>query len=133
MGQFSFLFTDTEEPIYSTPGHQTKVAMVYLEDGVQKVAYEEAYEGYGVFGDVDFYEALARMNPELIPRAKELDLDLRDLGISLAFGNTPCKSPQFFELKIPEVVNFDIPVQPHDYQGWWSPARDDDDSDWGGY
>ena len=112
-GQFSWLTGDTDQPIYSTEGHQQPVWM--LDDKGNQ--WEESnYEGYGVFGGKDFYELLAEMNG--------LGLD-RDAGMDLAYKdnrtgeNTPgVKYPRFVsdpKIKYEEVFN---PMQ-HDNQGWF--------------
>ncbi len=119
MGQFSWLFSDTGTPIYSTEGHQKKVTMAYLEDGVQKTVYEEHYEGYGVFGGVDFYATIAMMNPNLVKTVGSTFDELRDMGINIAFGSFQYKSPQLFEHTPPDVVDFSIPVENHVNQGWY--------------
>ena len=65
MGQFSWLATDTGESIKNDQhkGYQ-KVKMVYKDQkGVQQIAEEDEYEGYGEFGGIDFYEAIVWMNP----------------------------------------------------------------------
>lgn len=143
MGQFSYHFSDTDNPIYSTEGHQVRVAMVYLEDGVQKVVYEDAYEGYGEFGGIDFYDLIPLMNPEMVEASypgnpdwkttrklnghNGVEMDLRDIGIDIYFGNKPYKSPQLFEEGIPDVVDFDQTVRSHDNQGWYFEDEDEDE------
>ncbi len=77
MGQFSWYTQDTEEPIYNDwdlYGDQQTVHMVDPRDGHDYV--ETAYEGYGVFGGMDFYLLLSDLNKDLIrdiyTRKKEL-------------------------------------------------------------
>jgi len=67
MGMFSFLTHDTRRsiPIASKPGVRESARQtftVYMKDDKGRVFQEDAYEGYGVFGGMDIFELLAKMN-----------------------------------------------------------------------
>lgn len=89
MGFFSWNTADTKESIANTySGRDTKPVFLLQPNG-QPPIKEEDYEGYGVFGGVDAYEWLAKVN------AKPLGIDitgaspdeLRIMGINLAMGH----------------------------------------------
>ena len=127
MGQFSWLATDTGEQILNDKykGFQT-VKMVYKDkEGNQQVAVEDDYEGYGVFGGVDFYDAVVWMNswykPDYIPD------ELRSKGIDLYFQDhlpQPVEYPQLFLGDIPKEVDFRKRPDDDPNQGW---SRGDED------
>ena len=60
---------------------------VTMTDNRGNCWYEPNYEGYGVFGGMDFYELLANMN----------GLKGRDKGITLKFSGKPFISPNLYE------------------------------------
>lgn len=86
MGFFSFITQDTDESIsniYSNRG----TFFVCMHDNQGNIWTEQNYEGYGVFGDKDYYELLAEMN----------GLKTRAEGIELAFSGKSCLFPNLTE------------------------------------
>jgi len=80
MGFFSWKTSDTNKSIPSEYSDRpTFTVHLITEDG--QVFTENNYEGYGVFGDKDFYELIAELN-NLTPTKTE---DLRSLGLELSF------------------------------------------------
>ena len=123
MGQFSWI-TKNGEQIRNEHHQGQQVWMVYKkDDGSVKTAFESEYEGYGEFGNVDYYEALAEMNGFKAQRAH---------GIHLAFSKkTDVQFPQLFttepsQQEIEQINWFEeCPCDPN--QGWIQ--YDDDDQD----
>ena len=135
MGQFSWLAVDTNEQIFNDGTKDQNITMVYKDkQGEIKSVQESNYEGYGVFGGLDFYEVLAWMNnlPIVDTGDKENDTDYnRDLGIDLYFKKgTPCLMPQLFENPVRDIqsVDFRNPVEDDPNQGWGQ-SEDEDDND----
>jgi hypothetical protein len=58
-GQFSWMTQDTGQQIGSQEGNTIPV---YMFDDKGKYWYEPSYDGYGVFGGMDYYELLDQMN-----------------------------------------------------------------------
>ena len=58
MGQFSWFTGDTHVAIRNNAPHEP----VYMKDDKGGVWVEEDYEGYGVFGGMDYYALVAEMN-----------------------------------------------------------------------
>ena len=91
MGQFSWIAQDTQKSISNT--YPTPVTMT---DNKGNKWTENDYEGYGVFQGKDFYDLLAEMNPPLLNtkyRERLNDVELREIGIEIAFGDDPYLSP----------------------------------------
>ena len=86
-GQFSWMTQDTEEQIGS---ERENTIDVWMYDNEGNSWYEKRYEGYGVFGGMDYYELLAKMNgysEEDLKKGQEM----RNLGIDLAFKKLKTK------------------------------------------
>ena len=75
MGFFSWKTQDTGRSICNVYSRK-KPFTVYMHDNNGNVWTESAYDGYGVFGGMDFYELLAKMNGK----------ETREEGISIAFS-----------------------------------------------
>lgn len=90
MGFFSFLTQDTNKSICNAYSDR-ETFTVYMKDNKGKTYTEENYQGYGVFGGVDFFELLAKMN----------GLKTRDEGIELYYNEEGIEfiSPNLFENK----------------------------------
>ena len=86
-GQFSWMTQDTEQQI----GSETLNTIdVWMYDNEGNSWYEKEYAGYGVFGGMDYYELLAKMNgysEEDLKKGQEM----RNLGIDLAFKKLKTK------------------------------------------
>lgn len=78
-GQFSWMTQDTNQQIGSETGNTIDV---YMYDNEGNKWKESRYDGYGVFGGMDFYDLVATMNG--------YDAD-RQKGIDLAFGKLKTK------------------------------------------
>ena len=89
MGFFSWHTQDTGRSIANTHSRH-KTFTVYMLDNQGNVWEENNYDGYGVFGDKDFYELLAEMNG--------LESD-RQKVINLAFSGKSYTSPNLVESK----------------------------------
>lgn len=86
-GQFSWITSDTDQQIGS---ERQNTIDVWMYDNEGNSWYENKYEGYGVFGGMDYYELLAKMNgysEEDLKKGQEM----RGLGIDLAFKKLKTK------------------------------------------
>ena len=91
-GQFSWLTYDTDVQIGS---EKQNTIDVYMFDNEGNQWHEKKYDGYGVFGNMDYYELLAKMNgfteEDLEDKAVLKAIramgkaEMRDIGITLAF------------------------------------------------
>jgi len=81
MGFFSWKTSDTKDSIPSTYQDIRKTFTVHmiLPDGTRYT--ENAYEGFGVFGEHDFYTELARIN------LRDTEKHNREFGLELAFSD----------------------------------------------
>ena len=89
-GQFSWITYDTDVQIGS---ERENTIDVYMFDNEGNQWHEKKYEGYGEFGNMDYYELLAKMNgyteEDLIKKYK--GKDMREIGIDLAFKKLKTK------------------------------------------
>jgi hypothetical protein len=86
MGFFSFKTQDTDKSIANVhSGYPT--FLVCMHDNKGNIWTESAYDGYGEFGNKDFYELLAEMN----------GLTTREQGIELAYSGKEYLSPNLTE------------------------------------
>ena len=91
-GQFSWMTYDTDVQIGS---ERENTIDVYMFDNLGNQWHEKKYDGYGVFGNMDYYELLATMNgyseEDLEDKAVLKAIramgkaEMRDIGITLAF------------------------------------------------
>ena len=119
-GQFSWFTQDTNQQIGSQDENQIPV---YMFDDKGKYYYENDYDGYGVFGGMDYYELLDKMN------GGEGD---RGRGIDLAFGKEKTSSEVLFPALVtkPDKFNYrthNFAVEPESdpNQSWYTPEEDD--------
>ena len=122
-GQFSWMTQDTGQQIGS---EDENTIPVYMFDNTGKYWFEPSYEGYGVFGGVDYYELLDQMN------GGKGD---RDRGIDLAFDKEETSSPVLFPALVTSPSNFNYKT--HDFtkeaesdpnQSWYAePEYDEED------
>ena len=122
-GQFSWMTQDTGQQIGSQDENQIPV---YMFDDKGKYYYESDYDGYGVFGGMDYYELLDKMN------GGEGD---RSRGIDLAFDKIKTTSPVLYPALITR-PNFNW--KSHDFtqependpnQSWYMEPEEDEDDD----
>jgi hypothetical protein len=119
-GQFSWMTQDTGQQIGSQDENKIPV---YMFDDKGKYYYEKDYDGYGVFGGMDYYELLDQMNG---------GSGDRDRGIDLAFGKEKTGSEILFPALVTSPSNFNY--KNHDFtkepesdpnQSWYAPEEDD--------
>lgn len=113
MGQFSWISKNNDEQIRCEAHNGQEVWMVYKDQsGHVQVAHETEYEGYGEFGGVDYYEAVALMNGGYG----------RITGIDIAFGFAKFNSPQLFTRTPSQYaidnIDFGTPNETDPNQGW---------------
>lgn len=145
MGQFSWKTQDTNKPIYNDYDKFT-VFMVDPRDGT---AFKETdYDGYGVFGGVDFYELSVRINkdklqkcnPCLFEKIKDFvdkphqDLNeeeiriLRGVGIDIYFSHG--KDLYTFPILVEEYSNWELYKgqcpEDDENQGWHTDSDNDE-------
>lgn len=130
MGQFSWFSVDTLQPIYNDkPIGSQIVTMVYKDrEGNIKRVTEDNYEGYGEFGNIDFYHALAWMNNI----EGDTDDAMREAAIDFYFDESTknAEYPQLFLDEPPSDEEIDFSVIPeHDPNQGWSHRMGDNDYD----
>ena len=91
-GQFSWMTYDTDVQIGS---ERENTIDVYMFDNEGNQWHEKKYDGYGVFGNMDYYELLAKMNGFTEEDLEDKSVlkairamgkaEMRDIGIALAF------------------------------------------------
>jgi len=85
MGFFSWNTQDTDKSIANQYSNR-KTFRIQMIDNKGNVWTEDDYEGYGRFGDKDYYELLAEMNGFTSDKTGEAYTDeARGFGIDLAF------------------------------------------------
>ena len=88
MGQFSFISVDTKTRIYCDGQGDQTVTMVYMDgNGTVKTVSEASYQGFGMFGGLDYYSIMGKMNRSKIVNDL-LDDVIREKGIDLFFDET---------------------------------------------
>jgi len=124
MGFFSFKTSDTNESIANIHSdHPNKGRTVYLvqPNGKPPIA-ENAYNGYGDFGDIDAYAWLAKFNA---PNVEHLDLVkdsevLRHIGIDLKYDEPEkIKYPLKFSFDEKAVYELLAASADCEYQGYF--------------
>ncbi len=136
-GQFSWITYDTDKQIGS---ERENTIDVYMYDNEGNQWYEKGYEGYGEFGNMDYYELLAKMNgfseEDLVKKYK--GKDMRDIGIDLAFGKLKTKAKGNKVLFPALVEDPKFNWKRHDFtqeaesdpnQSWYQEEESDDDYD----
>ena len=137
-GQFSWITYDTDVQIGS---ERENTIDVYMFDNEGNQWHEKKYEGYGEFGNMDYYELLAKMNgyteEDLIKKYK--GKDMREIGIDLAFKKLKTKAKGNKVLFPALVENPKFDWKRHDFtqeaesdpnQSWYQePEYDDYDDD----
>lgn len=123
-GQFSWMTQDSNKQIGS---ERQNTIDVYMYDNEGNKWKETRYDGYGVFGGMDFYDLVATMNG--------YDAD-RQKGIDLAFGKLKTKDPKRKTL-FPALVEdprynwkrHDFTEQPENDpdQSWYQEEESDED------
>jgi len=125
MGFFSWL---TNERVSISNSSSSKGALpvyMYLPDGT--VIFEDCYDGYGVFGGLDFYDLVAKYNLPKEQLTGNPDID-RDKGIDLIYRDSftqPIIMPRFSIYKNEKYENLNDPQDCPD-QGYFYPTFDDE-------
>lgn len=128
MGFFSWITADTGRSIcnrYSR--YRTFVVYMHgiLLDGTRVRFCETSYEGYGDFGEKDYFVLLSEMNPGPDGRPVELsDEQHRERGVDLAHENIvlpwPVRYPQLTETEeAPTLLAFLVPCRDCPAQGYF--------------
>ena len=119
-GQFSWMTQDTGQQIGSQDENKIPV---YMFDDKGKYYYENDYDGYGVFGGMDYYELLDKMNGGSGDRSR---------GIDLAFGKEKTGSEILFPALVTKpdkfnyrTHNFAVEAETDPNQSWYEPEEDD--------
>ena len=144
-GQFSWMTYDTDVQIGS---EKQNTIDVYMFDNEGNQWHEKKYDGYGVFGNMDYYELLAKMNgyteEDLEDKAVLKAIramgkaEMRDIGITLAFEPKKLKTKaKGNKVLFPALVeNPKFPWKRHDFteeaesdpnQSWYQEPEYDDD------
>ena len=120
-GQFSWFTQDTGQQIGS---EEENMIPVYMFDDKGKYYYEKNYDGYGVFGGMDYYELLDKMNGGGGDRSR---------GIDLAFDKVKTDSEILYPALVTRPNEFDYTT--HDFtkeakhdpnQSWYAAEEDED-------
>jgi hypothetical protein len=120
-GQFSWMTQDTGQQIGSQDENKIPV---YMFDDKGKYYYENDYDGYGVFGGMDYYELLDKMN------GGEGD---RGRGIDLSFDKIKTTSPVLYPALVTKPNEFNY--KSHDFtqeapndpnQSWYMEPEEED-------
>jgi len=125
VGQFSWISQNTNEAILESDSRK-KAGLnqtVVMVDNNNNYYIEKDYQGYGVFGDKDFYSLLAEMNGQ---GSERID------GIDISFSGKTYLSPNLYILtpgKNPEDFKWsDTKPKDDPNQGWY---YNDEDEDYG--
>ena len=135
-GQFSWMTQDTEQQIGS---ERQNTIDVYMYDNEGNQYYEKKYDGYGEFGGMDYYALLAKMNGYSDEDLSKKGMEMRDLGIDLAFKKLKTKA-KGGKVLFPALVtdgkynwkrhDFTVEAESDEYQSWYQePDYDDDEYD----
>ena len=135
-GQFSWMTQDTEQQIGS---ERQNTIDVYMYDNEGNQYYEKKYDGYGKFGGMDYYALLAKMNGYSDEDLSKKGMEMRDLGIDLAFKKLKTKA-KGGKVLFPALVtdgkynwkrhDFTVEAESDEYQSWYQePDYDDDEYD----
>jgi hypothetical protein len=144
-GQFSWLTHDRGEQIGS---ERENTIDVWMFDNQGNMWYEKSYDGYGKFGNMDYYDLVAKMNgyseEDLdikVGKRNKIYRELREIGIALAFNELETRDrdgkvlfpalmsdPKGFNYKRHDFTE----EAPHDpNQSWYQePEYDDEDEDY---
>lgn len=100
MGFFSWKTSDTNRSITNVYSSRGTFEVTMLMPNGDKFT-EDAYEGYGIFGGVDFYDAVYELNKDNPKFAKEMsdEREKRSIGITLAYNYKKVILPRFVEDK----------------------------------
>jgi len=98
MGFFSWKTSDTNRSISNVHSSRGAFKVIMLMPNGDKFV-EEDYEGYGVFGGIDFYDAVYELNKDN-PNFADIisaEREKRSIGLDLAFNHQGIIFPRFVE------------------------------------
>ena len=112
MGFFSWKTCDTDKSIPNKHCRHKAMTVYLLDDEGNKWACENNYDGYGVFGDQDYYVLVDKMNGGVGDRDNGIHLELE-------VGEPDIKLPRLVE--DPTLRYEDLPKPPEHcpYQGYF--------------
>lgn len=133
MGQFSWL-TKSGEQIRNEHHQGQKVWMVFKANGGVLfngevldiiVVREDKYEGYGMFGGLDYYEVLYDMNSDKISGYPD-GTDPRDIGIDLVYGQHELNG----KVEFPQLFTHEPSINEIESINWFEPNPEDPNQGW---
>ena len=135
-GQFSWMTYDTDKQIGS---EKQNTIDVYMYDNEGNQWFEKKYNGYGMFGGMDYYTLLAKMNGYSEEDLSKRGMEMRDLGIDLAFNKLKTKI-KGGKVLFPALVedpkfnwkrhDFTQEAESDEYQSWYQEPEYDEDDDY---
>jgi hypothetical protein len=136
-GQFSWMTYDTDKQIGS---EKQNTINVYMYDNEGNQWFEKKYDGYGEFGGMDYYALLAKMNGYSAEDITKKGMEMRDLGIDLAFNKLKTKA-KGGKVLFPALVedpkfnwkrhDFTKEAESDENQSWYQePDYDEEDDDY---
>ena len=136
-GQFSWMTYDTDKQIGS---EKQNTINVYMYDNEGNQWFEKKYDGYGEFGGMDYYTLLAKMNGYSAEDITKKGMEMRDLGIDLAFNKLKTKA-KGGKVLFPALVedpkfnwkrhDFTKEAESDENQSWYQePDYDEEDDDY---
>lgn len=143
-GQFSWLTHDRGEQIGS---ERENTIDVWMFDNQGNMWYEKSYDGYGKFGNMDYYDLVAKMNgyseEDLdikVGKRNKIYRELREIGIALAFNELETRDKNgevLFPALMSDPKGFNYKKHdfaeeaPHDpNQSWYVEPEYDEDEDY---
>lgn len=143
-GQFSWLTHDRGEQIGS---ERENTIDVWMFDNQGNMWYEKSYDGYGKFGNMDYYDLVAKMNgyseEDLdikVGKRNKIYRELREIGIALAFNELETRDKNgevLFPALMSDPKGFNYKKHdfaeeaPHDpNQSWYQEPEYDEDEDY---
>lgn len=143
-GQFSWLTHDRGEQIGS---ERENTIDVWMFDNQGNMWYEKSYDGYGKFGNMDYYDLVAKMNgyseEDLdikVGKRNKIYRELREIGIALAFNELETRDKKgevLFPALMSDPKGFNYKKHdfaeeaPHDpNQSWYQEPEYDEDEDY---
>jgi len=143
-GQFSWLTHDRGEQIGS---ERENTIDVWMFDNQGNMWYEKSYDGYGKFGNMDYYDLVAKMNgyseEDLdikVGKRNKVYRELREIGIALAFNELETRDKKgevLFPALMSDPKGFNYKKHdfaeeaPHDpNQSWYVEPEYDEDEDY---
>lgn len=130
MGYFSFITNDTKRSIpIAVAGRKSFPVHLWIPG--KKLATEYGYDGYGDFGEYDYFEVFAELNkdhPAIQAYGYTTDMRARGCNVFHYIGHGQLKQQEF---KFPQLAetdeeptDFSVPPEMCPYQGLRAPEDD---------